>query len=274
MAWPQYKDYRGHACPYPKTKEEAVQEGFSKYQRPESSPRCPKDNCTVLYVENDQCIFCFAKEEMDRMMLRPREYATSKGMCDRLETDFFYTAAPCLNGAHLIGAFKDGRRGCAFCRSKDSPRQEAIKAGHIKYTPARACSKCCKRAPKRVDNGRCDGCHPEGNAPHSPRQQAVAAGEAKYLPDEPCLHCEQLALKRVDNGRCDGCYPPKGRSKMDVETTVLMDMAPDTVLSRDLAKAMNLSAYRTGQQCGHGHADWRYVSTRQCITCHRGRSKV
>lgn len=270
MVWPQYKDHNGHACTYPKTKDEALQGGLSKYLRPPESPFCPHDRCTVLYVENDQCIFCFAKKEWGRLLLQPRVYATAAHMCKRLKTDHFFTSTPCQNGAHLKAEFNDSRRGCAICKRKGSPRQEAIKRGDDKYLPDRPCSKCGKRVLRRVHDGHCDGC---GESSMSLRQLAVAAGETKYLPDVPCFHCGEIALKRVDNGRCDGCYPPKGHNKMDEATRVLMENAPATVINRDTAKAMSLTAYRTGQSCGCGHQAWRYVSTRQCITCHRQRGK-
>lgn len=108
----------------------------------------------------------------------------------------------------------------------------------------------------------------------SPRQMALRHNEKWYLPNKPCVHCRQRAMRRVQDGKCEGCFPLKPQAhKMDEPTRMLMENAPDTVMDRDLAKTMGLTAYRSGQFCKYGHAGWRYISTRGCITCHRQRGK-
>lgn len=110
----------------------------------------------------------------------------------------------------------------------------------------------------------------------SPRAQALKDGEKWYTPKRPCVHCRERAPKRTYDGKCLGCHPPSDHrtAKMDEPTRVLMESAPDTIIDWSTAKAMNLTAYRTGRQCNKGHAEWRYVSTRGCITCHRQRGKL
>lgn len=109
----------------------------------------------------------------------------------------------------------------------------------------------------------------------SPRAQALKDGEKWYTPKKPCVHCRERALKRTYDGKCQGCHPLTDRAaKMDEPTRTLMENAPDTILDRDTAVAMDLTAYRSGQYCKYGHQAWRYVATRGCITCHRGRSKT
>jgi len=41
------------------------------------------------------------------------------------------------------------------------------------------------------------------------------------------------------------------------------------IISRKEAIAQGLSRYFTGEPCGHGHIDERYVSGRGCHTCRR-----
>lgn len=122
--------------------------------------------------------------------------------------------------------------------------------------------------------GKCYLCLTEKNK-LSPRQDAMSKGEKWYTPSKPCSKCDQTALKRVDNGTCSGCMPlilPDAPDNRETADSILMRQEPDMIIERDLADELGMKVYRTGKECKHGHKGWKYVSTRNCIPCLRGRS--
>ena len=96
--------------------------------------------------------------------------------------------------------------GCYFCSQMKasqplSPRQAALSAGEVWYTPLTPCSRCGKTAERRVANGECRGC----SAKHSPeakvepihrqwpdmiisRDDAKAAGMKTYRTGKACKY--------------------------------------------------------------------------------------
>lgn len=87
----------------------------------------------------------------------------------------------------------------------ESPRQIALANGESWYTPNDPCPHCNKTAPRHVNNGRCQGCHPPRSEKGSPRQQAIAKGQTWYTPDKLCPGCLTMAPRRVNDGKCSQC---------------------------------------------------------------------
>jgi len=117
----------------------------------------------------------------------------------------------------------------------------------------------------RTLTSECRVCQIEVEAPTklSPRQAALAAGEDTYVPEEPCKVCGERAPREVGNGRCGGCRDASEGNR----TAKFMSDNPDLVLTKQQAKAMGLSIYRTGKKCRQGHSGYRYVSNSGCIDC-------
>lgn len=114
--------------------------------------------------------------------------------------------------------------------------------------------------------GSCYQCHLEKLKP-SPRQAAIQAGETWYTPGIVCKKCGERALKNIHNGECKGCKPPKQSN--DSAATMLMQLAPDMIVSRSESIEQGFTVYRTGKECINGHTGWRYVSTGNCIDCRK-----
>jgi len=51
--------------------------------------------------------------------------------------------------------------------------------------------------------------------------------------------------------------------------TMIMHVAPDSVVTREAALAMGYTVYRTGKKCKFGHKGWRRTATTRCIDCER-----
>ena len=108
----------------------------------------------------------------------------------------------------------------------------------------------------------------------TPRQRARAENQVWYIPTTSCPRCHTLAKRRVSNGECSECFPPGGRPEFDnrrSETTIMMEAAPDMVISREGARSLDLKVFRTGTACRRGHKGFRWVSTGGCIDCLKGR---
>lgn len=116
--------------------------------------------------------------------------------------------------------------------------------------------------------GKCYQCQQAKLQP-TPRQQAIAKGEQWYTPEQACPKCGERAQRNVNNGTCRGCVPE--RPTRESATTVMMRTNPDMVISREDARSLDMTVYRTGEACSRGHEGWRYVSTGNCIDCLRGK---
>lgn len=77
--------------------------------------------------------------------------------------DQYVRGTPCGAWGHL-GVMNRGGT-CAACDQRlearrSSPRKRALAAGERWYTPTESCAHCGERAPRRVDNGRCECTYP------------------------------------------------------------------------------------------------------------------
>ena len=119
----------------------------------------------------------------------------------------------------------------------------------------------------RTQDGKCFFCEWERQA-GSPRQAAIAAGHDHYRPVKPCQQCGQHAPRITDTGRCTGCLGLlDGRH---THASMMMVNNPGMTMTKGEAQRLGLTVYRTGQPCKRNHRAWRYVSTGNCIDCHRG----
>lgn len=108
-----------------------------------------------------------------------------------------------------------------------------------------------------------------------PRAAARAAGEKYYLPADPCPSCGTIARRHVVTNGCTGCHDlgTSVGATADARRTpsqVFAEENPEFILSREAAKGIGLTLFRTGEPCRRGHAAWRYVSTGNCLACLRG----
>lgn len=136
------------------------------------------------------------------------------------------------------------------------------------------CGKYCGHVGKTTLDGRCYVCmHEKKQKEPSPRLVAMDKGEKWYMPKEGDL-CRNghHALRRVDNGICSECVAvakatARAESPEPEPEIPIYRSHPDMVISHADAKALGFKHYRTGEPCAHGHRAWRYISTRNCLTC-------
>lgn len=148
----------------------------------------------------------------------------------------------------------------------DPARAAARINGKAWYTPTTPCPKCGGYDERRTQDNRCSGCYQKGVL--SPRKAALVAGNVWYTPEKPCPYCGTRADRRVYDGRCSGCIPTTTGSKN--ATTIMMENAPDMIISREDARRMQLKVFRTGAPCRRGHRGFRWTSTGNCIPCAKG----
>ena len=115
-------------------------------------------------------------------------------------------------------------------------------------------------------HGKCYQCQQMGTK-LTARQQAIQDGKTWYMPTVDCPKCGERALKNIHNGACQGCNPPRKDTR--TPTMEMMDNNPDMIISREEARDLEMTVYRTGEECINGHAGWRYVSTGNCIDCRK-----
>jgi len=177
---------------------------------------------------------------------------------------------PCRKcGEMALRRVSDNR--CSACSpllDTNVPRALARSFGQKWYIPEDPCPRCGKIVRHRVNDDKCNGCYPAmtDRDTESPRQAALRAGKKWYVPKDPCPRCGMIADRRVSDGQCQGCVP-----QLDRETSIMMEAAPDMVVSRDDARRLGLKVYRTGDACQRGHRGFRWVSTGGCIECLKGR---
>lgn len=128
---------------------------------------------------------------------------------------------------------------------------------------------CCDRGPhpfkKEIKTGRCMTCR--DSQMKNLRAAARAKGALFYIPSKKCPTCKTRTKRAVDTDQCQKCIEP-----IDYDTLV-MESSPELVISRPEAKALGWGVYRTGVPCKRGHQGFRYVSSTNCIECHKLRGK-
>jgi hypothetical protein len=117
-------------------------------------------------------------------------------------------------------------------------------------------------------SGGCYICEQEKKNVVSPRLVALDSGQDWYMPTTPCRN-GHLALRRVNNSECIQCtQEQKAMRPPATDPPIYKDPRyADTIISLLGAKAAGMKVFRTGEPCRAGHRGWRYVSTRNCITC-------
>lgn len=177
----------GRQSRYP-SRDEANRDGFVIYDEGERCDRC--NGSRARYVDGDRCVGCSqlaaglfynsVKDGLEKWITiddldyihhtfyyRQRDLLPSKiydiivdGLATYNADPLSYTIKPkqCKNGH--IGLYNNSGKcqTCAATPKKLSQRQVAMKAGDTKYTPVTPCTHCHTIAPRRVDNGKCDGC--------------------------------------------------------------------------------------------------------------------
>jgi len=136
------------------------------------------------------------------------------------------------------------------------------------YFWSASCGKYCGHVGMKTFDGKCYIC--SKNQTKSPRQIALENGQNKYMPVKQCKN-GHTALKRVDNGECSACAGARPNSTPPRQIPIYK-LYPDMVVSYEMAVNTGMKTYRTGEKCKNGHAGWRWVSTRNCLTC-MGRAK-
>lgn len=141
-------------------------------------PSCNRDN-PVRHVVDGTCHRCLV-EGYDDGTTRTPGYNEQLLTLDTEEHTLLPRA--CKNGGHLVKRLK-GSTDCVTCAevkaANPSPRQIALRAGEKWYTPGKPCPHCGQTAPKRVHDGRCQGCVP-------PRESVMA----NTLPDDTVMDKE------------------------------------------------------------------------------------
>lgn len=271
----------GTPSPHPTSQSMAQRLKKLKYDDQTVCPTCR--SCSIKYTTNSRCIHCARLEAIDFyntvVLTKPwpedrpisdetqkvglsRQLPSTPEQAAKTKSPIWVRLEPCSKAGHVGIRTLTGE--CYLCEStRTKPARIAARsAGEKWYTPDDDCPDCGQRARRRVHDDKCSACHP---AAPSPRQAAIAAGERWYKPAAPCPRCHTTALRHVDNGRCQGCRPPAGQQTS--ATAQLMGEQPDMVIDRQTARAMGLTAYRTGKSCCRRHTGWRYVSTGGCMDC-------
>jgi hypothetical protein len=231
--------------PWPKTAAYALAQGLAYYMPPLADRVCPKDS-----------MYCRHRGDVARF----------GNSCCELTLYFTITQQPicvCWDLAH--DEYMNAQR-----RGDPITANDAMDQGKDFYYISEP-GKYCGHVGKRTINGKCHLCATaKANKPVSPRQAALDAGEAWYMPAEGDL-CRKghRALRRVANGECSQCTAERNVTTQatTIRQKTVQELYPDMIIDYDAAKATGFKVYRTGKPCSHGHTGWRYVSTRNCITC-------
>lgn len=273
----------------PFTREEALSEGRGTYVRaPETGKHCPVCHCDVVYTENNECVACLGQALWVAAKADPTAFPIGTQSALSLGLEYTLNGQYCQGGPHLKSpSISPNGSKCVLCdeAKKNTPRKVAFREKKPWYMPLKPCQHCGGTHLKRVANGECQGCTEkakvEGVAGKqlTPRLLAKAAGAMKYMPDIECPYCHGIHMKRVDNGDCDGCRAKakavrtvakalSSSPTIDDNTRAVIDaMGPDYLVDRVTAQLMQLTAYRDGLYCPHGHTGWTYTANNKCVTC-------
>ncbi len=209
---------RLYGLPLPPTPEDAALHGSARYW---SNIQCSKCGTAepIRYVDGDGCFGCAMREYKEGLFYalndptRTEPLPTNAGEAKEAGLDYYFTGAACKNGDHAEKRSTTSNR-CLNCRP-ESARKLAIKNGEKWYIPEKACRKCGKKAPRRVDNGYCKGCHEKPESPTSAfmrqcpdivisRAEAKALGFKVFRTGELCSRGHR-AFRYVSTGGCLEC---------------------------------------------------------------------
>lgn len=282
----------------PWTPQQAAENGRIAYKDHAGCEICGRNFPKMRYVTTNECVGCVTAQLHETFNLwcqgmpgRPDVFPTSNESARAMGVDWHYNhphhPLVCSGGDHLRRtSMQNGT--CVECELLKSqqraitrgPRAAARRAGMSTYMPNEACAECGTTSARIVVTNACTGCR---ERPKSPRAIARAAGHRMYTPTESCPGCGQHAERNVVTNACSGCTRPLGRPpgppkpaaapKVDgrrTPTSIMVEMMPDMIISRDEARANGFTQYRTGKPCQRGHTGWRYVSVGTCIPCARG----
>lgn len=117
---------------------------------------------------------------------------------------------------------------------------------------------------------RCYFCETQRNK----QEQATLYGDEYYLTRSKCGGCANTTLRNTTDSSCVDCgHVPQTRDGCLSPTSKMMLSNPDMIITRDDARDVDMTVYRTGEKCRRGHVGWRYVSTGNCIECLRATKK-
>lgn len=244
----KYRFPDGSPCPYPTSYEHACEVRSKVY---DDRQPCSKCGHKIKYTKTQGCKNCAKLRSINLIHLY-------KGYDNLIWTD--------ENGRHW-GEPQGGR-------VEEIPQEEwdemldliDIANSGPEYTITdQPCATHGHYSLKRL--GKCYQCQVEKSKP-TPRQEALQSGKTWYTPPHVCPKCGHKALKNVHNGSCQGCVPPRDAEQH--ATAEMMKASPDTIISREDARSLDMKVYRTGEACSRGHKDWRYVSTGNCVQCLKG----
>lgn len=244
----------GRPTPHPTSRDAAKRLRKPRYDDGTMCPDC--NACTIRHTHNGRCVHCcrllaidfynafglgleFEREPTDEIRaavqaipahhvaptlpLNPHD-AVKWGL------PFWVRLEPCNVAGHVGLITPEGE--CWTCaqerepkrRTHDnsrtarsvSPRQAALAAGETWYSPDDACPKCGTHAPRRVNDGRCQGCHPPKRTPRVPlaadviidRENARLLGLQTYRTGQPCQRGHN-AERYVSTGGCLDCLGVK-----------------------------------------------------------------
>lgn len=194
--FPIFERLDGSWSKNPPTPEEAATYNCTLYE-PFPSERCTCGRKVIHFTNSDAvgnycCTVDKAAEEYNRAIVAggPSSAAAARV----LGLDHFFTHKSCEVCGALCKRTLNGR--CFFCTGT-SPRQAAVSAGKIWYTPTEPCKKCGQIAEKRVNNGECKGCTSKLAPKLVPirrqwpdmiisHKDAAAAGMNTYRTGKPC----------------------------------------------------------------------------------------
>ena len=249
---------------FARSSKEALDLGLTCYVAPTA---CDIAGHYGIRTLENRCYFC----EEERLKNSARATARRSG------STWYTPSDPCPEcGQKAERRVSDNR--CSGCfpmlreNSFDPARADARVVGADWYTPSEPCPRCGQKAERRVSDNRCSGCFPRTrqNTYDPARAEARRTGATWYTPTTPCPVCDETADRRTQDNRCSGCFPRTGGRRSP--TTVMMEAAPDMIISREDARRLELKVFRTGLPCRRGHTGFRWVSTGGCIECLNGAS--
>ena len=246
----KYRFPDGSPCPHPTSYEQACEVKSRLYDNRERCKKC-NSRYTIRYTKTQECVSCSQLKAISLWHLH-------KGYTQYIWTD--------EDGKHWAEASVGQILEVSDEQMQEMKRLVEITNSSVDYTITdQQCKTHGHYGMKRL--GKCYECQ-QKRTKLTPRQEALHNGETWYTPDVDCPRCNQRALRNVHNGSCQGCNPP--RDNRITATSIMMDNNPNMVISREHARDLEMTVYRTGEPCSKGHTGWRYVSTGNCIPCKRG----
>lgn len=161
-------------------------------------------------------------------------------------------------------------------------KDEAVANGYFRFMTESKCESCgADPCGRYVENDQCVQCATKDlkytwnlwlmGSPDRPdpfprnKDQAIQMGVSYYWREIPCKNGPHFVQPDIKTGKCRVCNNIKNSPE-----TILMRENPDMILDKHSAELLDLSVFRTGHPCKHGHKAWRYVSSGACVECVRG----